>query len=107
MNRKQLTDFLSTMELVQNISEPRTIKISGTDIKVCSVKDGEEFFRYLISEIPNMYKFLKMVSKAAPDDLDHLAGDIKAYVEHREAVLESLAGQYKELEDYNGAELRG
>lgn len=54
------SELLVEMELVQNIANPDILKISGTDITFA--KPTDEFSRKVISEIPNMIRYLKMVS---------------------------------------------
>ena len=79
--------ILRKIELVQNVSEPNVLKISGEDIKFARPVD--EFSRYLISEIPNMFRYLKAASNLdglSEESKESILSDIKAYVKQVETV---------------------
>lgn len=93
----KLVNFLANMEIVENITAPGQLKVSGKDIHVCKVDD--EFFRCLIAEIPNMYKLLKILSKSNGEELTHVVEDVKGYLSHKEKILAVLAKESNQLKE--------
>jgi hypothetical protein len=89
MTSDDVKQVIFRLDLVENISLPRMLKVSGEDIQFGTYTD--EFCRMLITEIPNFYKYLKMVTKINPDKITEsgkaVIEDTKDYIEHLEALL--------------------
>lgn len=82
---------IEKLELVQNISNAGMLKVSGEAIDFAAPVD--EFSRYLISEIPNLYRYVKMMSNMkvlSEETKQGLAEDAKIYIEH----FENLGDQF-------------
>lgn len=76
-----VSKMIQGLELVQNISNPRMIKIAGEDINFAAPVD--EVSRLLIAEIPNLYKYVKIaahMNKVSEFSREEIAGDIKDYL---------------------------
>lgn len=90
---------IEKLELVQNINNAGMMKVSGRDVNFASPVD--EFSRYVISEIPNLYKYVKMMSNMrilTEETKKGLAEDAKIYIEHFESVGDSYLNESKCLE---------
>ncbi len=57
----KVSKIIQSLELVQNISNPSMMKVAGEDINFAQPVD--EFSRLLISEIPNLYKYVKIAAR--------------------------------------------
>ncbi|MBP5470111.1 MAG: hypothetical protein J6Z11_12800 [Candidatus Riflebacteria bacterium] len=82
---------IEKLELVQNINNAGMLKVSGEAIDFAAPVD--EFARYLISEIPNLFRYVKIMSNMKLLDNETkngLAEDAKIYIDH----FESLGDQY-------------
>ena len=78
---------IEKLNLVQNINNSGMLKVSGEPINFAAPVD--EFSRYVIAEIPNLYRFAKVLSnlKSLDNNLKNdLAEDAKAYIEHFEQM---------------------
>lgn len=78
---------LEKLELVQNINNAGMLKVSGEPINFAAPVD--EFSRYVISEIPNLFRFTKILanSKVLDEETkESLAEDAKLYIEHFEQL---------------------
>lgn len=87
VQKSETQKVIEKLELVQNINNSGMLKVSGESINFASPVD--EFSRYLISEIPNLYRYVKMMSnmKALSEETkDGLAEDAKLYIEHFEQL---------------------
>lgn len=81
---------IERLNLVQNINNPSMLKVSGEAINFAAPVD--EFSRQLIAEIPNLFKFVKIMSNMGSlDDAAKasLFNDAKTYIEHLENVLDA------------------
>lgn len=88
MNKDDVQKVILKMNLVSNINKPNTLKVSGTDIEVCSLTTEDDFLISLISEIKEMYRYLKMISKSTEGEgRNQIVEEIKEYIDHREAIL--------------------
>lgn len=90
---------IEKLELVQNINGEGMLKVSGEDINFA--KPVDEFSRYIISEIPNLFKFVKMMSnmKVLTEEIKNsLAEDAAFYIEHFESVGDSYLNESKCIE---------
>lgn len=88
----KISDVIAKLDLVQNISNAGMLKVSGEDINFAQPVD--EFSRYLIAEIPNLYRYLKLLSRTQSPELIE---DVKAYLDH----FEGLGTTYLEQSDCN------
>ena len=57
----KISKMIQNLELVQNVSNPRMMKVAGEDINFAQPVD--EFSRLLISELPNLYKYVKIAAR--------------------------------------------
>lgn len=85
-----ISEVINKLDLVQNINNAGMLKVSGKDINFAAPVD--EFSRYLISEIPNLYKYLKLLSRTQSPEL---VEDVKAYL----GQFENLGTAYLEQSD--------
>lgn len=86
----KISNVISRLDLVQNINNTGMLKVSGEDINFA--KPVDEFSRYLIAEIPNLYRYLKLLSRTQSPELIE---DVKTYLEH----FENLGMTYLEESD--------
>lgn len=56
-----VSNLIQSLELVQNVSNPKMMKVAGEDINFAQPVD--ECSRLLISELPNLYKYVKIAAR--------------------------------------------
>ena len=98
----KISKMIQNLELVQNISNPRMMKVAGEDINFAQPVD--EFSRLLISELPNMYKYLKIsarLNEVSEFNRTEITADIDDYLNWLNSRLEVLV-QESELKKLLG-----
>lgn len=78
--------IISSLELVENISKPGWLKVSGEDLLFAKPKD--EFTNELIRWIPEMYSWLKtFANNGNQEAIEKLREDLKTYLSQKESIL--------------------
>jgi hypothetical protein len=96
MNREDVKKVIKKLDLVENISNPRMLKVSGQDLNFARYVD--EFSGKLISEIPNIYNYLNILLYYGGNNREEVNSDVKEYLDH----LETLLAVYLEESELKG-----
>lgn len=84
----KIAKVIGKLELVQQVGSAKEnwLKVSGEDVMFACPKD--EFSRYLITLIPEFYKWLKAFANNGDSDvIEKLRKDLKDYLNHKETLL--------------------
>lgn len=76
----RVSKMVQNLELVQNVSKPDVLKVAGKDIEFA--RPADEFCRLLISEIPSLYKYVKIAARlkeVSEFSRDEIIADIDDY----------------------------
>lgn len=87
--KTKASEFMEKLALVQEMNGDNTMKVCGTDIAFAVPAD--ELARYIISEIPNLYRMAKIGSNQkclSLEQRDQICDDIKSYLSQFETLVE-------------------
>lgn len=87
---------IEKLDLVQNVNDGGILKVSGFPVNFAMPED--EFSRFLISEIKNLYLCTKKASNLSGlslEEIQAISSDIKTYVEYLEGVCTAYLRESK------------
>lgn len=94
--KTKTSELMEKLVLVQEMNGDNTMKVEGTDIAFATPAD--ELARYIISEIPNLYRMAKISSNQvglSTEERDRVCEDAKAYINQFETLVEIYLNESK------------
>lgn len=87
--KTKASEFMEKLTLIQEMNGDNTMKAFGTDIPFATPAD--ELARYIISEIPNLYRMAKISSNEkglSEEDRNKLCEDAQSYLSQFDTLVE-------------------